>query len=205
MAGHIRCHRMDDEAPVISQEKTMKLITNRKTLALAATLACFGVTSAFAQETRIGQTPIIKNGLIITAAYLGPEHLAMAPMLPGMTATDADIHLETDIHTDKDDPQGLEPGLWMPYLTITYQITRKDSNWSTFGPAMPMIASDGYHYGNNVKLDGPGTYRLAVHVEPPSYHSFFRHTDKEIGVPEWWEPFNVSWDFKWPAPDKAGH
>ncbi|MBU6441562.1 MAG: iron transporter, partial [Betaproteobacteria bacterium] len=24
---------------------------------------------------------------------------------------------------------------------------------------------------------------------------FFRHMDKETGVPEWWAPFVKSWDF----------
>lgn len=177
----------------------MHPVSSRKVTALAASLACLIAIPAFAQETHIGRTPIVKNGLILTAAYLGPEHLAMAPMLPGMTDKDADIHLETDIHTDKNNPQGLDPGLWMPYLTITYQITKKGSDWSTFGPSMPMIASDGFHYGNNVKLDGPGSYRLAIHVEPPPYNGFYRHTDKEIGVAQWWTPFDVAWDFNWPA------
>jgi uncharacterized protein involved in high-affinity Fe2+ transport len=171
---------------------------NKKLALIACAAALFACTAASAQETRIATKPVQKDGLIITASYLGPEHLAMAPMLPGMHAP-ADIHLETDILADKDNPQGLQPGTWIPYLTITYQMKKKGSDWSTFGRYMPMIANDGMHYGNNVKMDGPGTYTLALHIEPPPYASFYRHTDKEIGVPEWWTPFNVSWTFDYPA------
>ena len=160
-----------------------------------AALIC---SPAWAQETKISHEPVQKNGLIISAAYLGSEHLAMAPMLPGMHAS-ADIHLETDIFADNDFKQGLQPGTWVSYLNITYRMTKKGSDWSTFGAYMPMAASDGFHYGNNVKLDGPGTYALTLHIEPPPYSGFMRHTDDEIGVPEWWDPFDVSWTFDWPA------
>ncbi len=169
---------------------------HQKLIALAVAAALLPLTSAYAQETRIASKPLVKDGLIITAAYLGPEHLAMAPMLPGMHRP-ADIHLETDIFADKDNKQGLQPGTWIPYLTITYMMKKEGSSWSTVGRYMPMIASDGMHYGNNVKLDGPGKYTLALHIEPPPYAGFFRHTDPEIGVAPWWDPFDVSWSFDW--------
>lgn len=171
---------------------------NRKLTLAAAAAALVFTGAASAQETAIGHKPILENGMIISAAYLGPEHLAMAPMMPGMDAP-ADIHLETDFHADKNNQQGLQPGAWIPYLNITYFIAKKGSAWHTFGPYMPMVASDGEHYGNNVKLDGPGEYTLELHVEPPPYSSFYRHTDKEIGVAKWWAPFNVSWTFDYPA------
>lgn len=169
---------------------------NKFILVALASLLATGTASA--QETAISRKPIQKDGLIISAAYLGPEHLAMAPMLPGMDAP-ADIHLETDIFADKDNAQGLQPGTWIPYLSITYQVVKKGSDWSTFGRYIPMVASDGMHYGNNVKMDGPGSYTLSLHIEPPPYVGFMRHTDKEIGVAEWWAPFNVSWTFDYPA------
>lgn len=173
--------------------------TKLAALALAALLPA---TAALAQETQISHQPVVKNGLIISAAYLGSEHGDMAPMLPGMQAP-LDIHLETDIFADKNNRQGLQPGTWLPYLNITYLIAKKGSAWHTFGPYMAMVASDGLHYGNNVKLDGPGEYTLELHIEPPPYSSFYRHTDKEIGVAQWWEPFNVSWSFEWPRKGSA--
>ena len=32
---------------------------------------------------------------------------------------------------------------------------------------MPMVANDGPHYGDNVKLAGPGKYTLKLSIEPP--------------------------------------
>ena len=64
---------------------------------------------------------------------------------------------------------------------------------------MPMSASDGPHYGNNVKLDGPGDYKITFIIENPEKQSYLLHVDKETGVTGrfWKEPLVVSWDFKW--------
>ena len=107
----------------------------------------------------------------------------MAPMLPGMDKGPFDAHLEVDIHADKDNKQGFNPGAWVPYLTVSYQIVKEGSDWSTFGTMMAMSANDGPHYGINVKFNGPGKYRISLKILPPPYNGFFRHTDKETGVP----------------------
>lgn len=177
----------------------MKKTTFRFTVALLGLLLAFPLLAA---EHRIGGEPLLKNGLIISAVYLQPVH--MAPMLPGMDAAAADVHLEADIHADKDNPQGFNPGSWMPYLTISYHITKKGSDWGAFGEFMPMVANDGPHYGANVKLDGPGKYHLTYRILPPPYAGFFRHTDKETGVAKWWKPFTVSWDFVYVGVGKKG-
>lgn len=62
---------------------------------------------------------------------------------------------------------------------------------------MPMVASDGPHYGDNVALNGAGKYKLTFAFTPPSGHSFMRHVDKETGVAAWWEPFELHYDFAW--------
>ncbi|HET7588487.1 MAG TPA: iron transporter [Gammaproteobacteria bacterium] len=169
---------------------------------MAAVLGLLLATPLFAAEHRIGGEPILKNGLIVSAVYLQPVH--MAPMLPGMDAGATDVHLEADIHADRDNPQGLSPGAWVPYLTITYHITKEGSDWGTFGRFMAMVANDGPHYGANVKLDGPGKYHLTYRILPPPYAGFFRHTDPETGVAEWWQPFSVSWDFVYVGVGKKG-
>lgn len=173
----------------------LKLVT---AIAIAALLP---FASAFAKEHAVSHKPIVKNGMIISAVYLQPVH--MAPMLPGMDQA-ADIHLEADIHADKGNKQGFQPGAWIPYLTITYHISKKDSDWETSGPFMAMVASDGPHYGNNVKLHGPGKYTLTFHIEPPPYAGFLRHTSKQTGVAPWWKPFSVSWTFAWAGNGKLG-
>ncbi len=58
-----------------------------------------------------------------------------------------------------------------------------------------MVADDGPHYGRNLKLAGPGKYHLAIKVNPPSFNGFYRHTDRETGVGQWWQPFVQEWDF----------
>ncbi|HET6726361.1 MAG TPA: iron transporter [Gammaproteobacteria bacterium] len=169
---------------------------------VAAALYTLLAAPGFAAEHRIGGEPILKNGLIISAVYLQPVH--MAPMLPGMDAAQTDVHLEADIHADKNNPQGFNPGAWMPYLSIDYKITKHGGDWTAFGHFMPMVANDGPHYGANVKLDGPGKYHLTYRILPPAYAGFFRHTDKETGVVEWWKPFTVSWEFVYVGVGKKG-
>jgi uncharacterized protein involved in high-affinity Fe2+ transport len=147
---------------------------------------------AFAAEHSMGN-PVVTDGLILHPVYLQPVH--MAPVLPGMDATKADAHLELDVHADKNNAQGFDPGAWVPYLQVTYEITKKGSDWSTFGTMKPMVANDGPHYGDNVKFDGPGKYTLRVRILPPPYQGFYRHTDKETGVAPWWAPIDKSWGF----------
>jgi uncharacterized protein involved in high-affinity Fe2+ transport len=156
---------------------------------------------AFAAEHSIGK-PIVKNGLILHAVYLQPVH--MAPVVPGLNHGKFDVHLEADIHADKNNRQGFSPGAWIPYLTVSYQVEKIGSHWSTFGTMMAMAANDGPHYGANVKLDGPGKYRLSLRLMPPSYNGFFHHTDKETGVARWWKPMIVSWKFTYVGVGKKG-
>jgi periplasmic iron binding protein len=166
-------------------------------VAVAALLLPLGARAA---EMPIGQ-PVVKNGMRIGAVYLQP--VVMAPMLPGMDAP-ADVHLEADIHAKKDNPNGFGPGDWIPYLGVTYRLEKLGTDWQAFGAFMAMTAQDGPHYGANVKLDGPGKYRLSLAITPPSYHGFFRHTDKETGVAQWWAPFAVNWEFAYIGTGKKG-
>ncbi|KAF4296450.1 iron transporter [Escherichia coli] len=65
------------------------------------------------------------------------------------------------------------------------------------GTFMPMVASDGPHYGANIKMMGVGNYKVTYHIEPPSKAGMHRHTDSETGVGRWWKPFDVSYEFKY--------
>ncbi len=167
-------------------------------LALGAILATASATIS-AGEQPIGD-PIEINGMEIAAIYLQP--VLMEPMMAGMNH--ADIHLEADIHAIKGNNNGFGEGEWMPYLDISYTITKKGSEWSTTGSFMPMVASDGPHYADNIKLDGPGKYHVKYHIKPPGYDGFFRHTDKETGVGAWWKPFDLEWDFPFVGVGKKG-
>jgi len=153
-----------------------------------------------AGEHPVGE-PVEKNGMEILAVYLQP--VLMEPVMPGMQHT-TDMHLEADIHALKGNNNGFGEGEWIPYLNISYTITKKGSDWSTTGSFMPMIASDGPHYADNIKLDGPGKYHLKYHIKPPGFEGFFRHTDKESGVGSWWAPFDLEWDFAFVGVGKKG-
>lgn len=159
---------------------------------LIAGIAIVAAGPAFAAEIGIGK-PIVMDGLILRPVYLQSVH--MAPSFPGLDQGNFDAHLELDIHADKNNPQGFEPGAWIPYLTVTYQLQKLGSDWSAFGMLTAMTANDGPHYGANVKFDGPGKYRLRFRIMPPPYAGFLRHTDGETGVAEWWTPIEKSWDF----------
>jgi periplasmic iron binding protein len=170
-----------------------------KTLLSAALLALFG-GAATAGEHPIGE-PVEKHGMEIAAVYLQPTK--MVPMLPGMMDP-TDIHLEADIHALKGNTNGFGEGAWMPYLQITYQISKVGSDWSTIGTFMPMVASDGPHYADNIKLNGAGKYKLSYHIAPPPVNGFYRHTDKETGVGKWWKPFDLAWEFSYLGAGKKG-
>lgn len=68
---------------------------------------------------------------------------------------------------------------------------------------MPMNASDGPHYGANVKFDeGVGVYDVKFEVSAPG-NDYLLHVDKETGVTGrfWTEPLVAEWtDFEWNGP-----
>jgi len=160
-----------------------------RTFFAAAAMAVFATAPAFAGEQPIGE-PIEKNGMEIAAVYL--QAVTMEPSHAGHAGTD--VHIEADIKAIKGNNNGFGEGEWVPYLDISYELTKKGSSFKKTGKLVPMVASDGPHYGDNVKMDGPGKYHVAYRIAPGA-HGFLRHTDKETGVGKWWEPFTVEWDF----------
>jgi len=168
-------------------------------LALAGLLAA---VPALAREYPIGK-PVKQNGMEISSVYLQP--IEMDP--PGMmrTAADSDIHLESDIKATAGNKNGFADGEWVPALAVRYELVKLDGNQKAEGPMMPMVANDGPHYGDNVKLSGPGKYRLTVFIAPPGPEQHFgRHVDKETGVGSWFKPFGVTQDFVFAGTGKKG-
>ena len=55
-------------------------------------------------------------------------------------------------------------------------------------------ASDGPHYGANVKLDKAGAYKLVLKIESPEKKGWMLHVDPETGVKGrfWTEPIEVT-------------
>lgn len=175
-----------------------------KALVTAGGLFIFSVGGALAIEYPIGE-PQYGGGLEVAAVYLQP--IEMDP--PGMmrAVAESDIHLEADIHALADNPNGFAEGEWMPYLVIDFELTKIDSNEVISGRLMPMVASDGPHYGDNVKLFGVGNYKLKFTVASPEADPmahFGRHTDKETGVAAWFEPFTTEYKFTYAGTGKKG-
>ncbi len=52
----------------------------------------------------------------------------------------------------------------MPYLTISYSTVNTDTGEKQDGTFMPMVASDGPHYGANIKMMGVGNYKVTYHI-----------------------------------------
>ncbi len=169
-------------------------------LALGAALAATGVS---AKEIPIG-APQTQAGMNIGAVYLQP--IEMEPEGIMRAARDSDVHLEADIKAAKGNSNGFAEGDWIPYLVVNYELTREGGPTQK-GAFMPMVANDGPHYGDNVKLSGPGKYRLKLVIEPPSANAhahFGRHVDKETGVGEWFKPVTVEFEFPYAGTGKKG-
>lgn len=172
---------------------------SKKLLLSAAVASMIAATSASAAETPAGET-VVMNGMQIAAVYLQP--VTMEPQGMMNAASKSDVHLEADIHAVKGNKNGFGAGEWIPYLTVGYKIENLDTGKSQAGTFMPMVASDGPHYGLNVKMLGVGNYKMTLHIDPPSKAGLLRHTDKETGVGRWFKPFDVSYDFKYVGVNK---
>lgn len=164
-------------------------------------------SSALAVEYPIG-VPEHREGMEIVAVYLQPIRMEPDGMMN--PAEKSDIHLEADIRALDINPNGFAEGEWIPYLHVKYELTREGSAERLSGDFMPMVASDGPHYGDNVKLLGKGKYHLKFTIYPPnapenpSGKHFGRHTDRQTGVRPWFKPFSVEYDFIFAGIGKRG-
>lgn len=178
-------------------------------LAVAAWLAAFFLSSSvLAVEYPVG-APQQRAGMEIAAVYLQP--IEMEPEGHMRPAKDADIHLEADIHAMSSNPNGFEEGAWIPFLLVKYEVAKlPEGKVVASGDFMAMVANDGPHYGDNVKLAGPGKYKVRYTVYPPNAaenkagHAFGRHTDRLTGVRPWFKPFTVEWEFVFAGIGKKG-
>ena len=175
-------------------------------LTVVAFLGALGVGAAAAKEVPIGPH-VIRNGVEVGAVYLQPIEMDPPDMM--RPAAQSDIHLEADIRAAKDNANGFAEGDWMPELQVRFEVTKLNGDAPTdqtaSGRMMPMVANDGPHYGDNVKLFGPGRYRLKLTVGPPGPGDHFgRHVDKETGVGPWFKPFELIQDFTFAGTGKKG-
>jgi uncharacterized protein involved in high-affinity Fe2+ transport len=159
----------------------------------AAAPAPGGDTAGF-EEFPIGDDQVV-GPLNIAGVYFQPVDMEPAG-LGGIPASQADMHLEADISAAEGNDLGYGVGDFVPNLTVRFT-AQKEGGKLIEGTFMPMSASDGPHYGNNVKLDGAGKYKITFIIENPEKQSYLLHVDKATGVTGrfWKEPITVSWDF----------
>lgn len=159
-------------------------------LGVAACGAIFGLASCGDDSSTTPTTPVAeedeedlgftevtifenvqKEFLNLNAVYFQP-----VDMTGGYKATDYDCHLELDVSALQND-FGYGTGDWVPYLTVEY-LVEKGSQEVAKGTFMPMAASDGPHYGQNIKLAGDGTYSVTFTIKFPDTTSVYLiHTD----------------------------
>lgn len=147
------------------------------------------------QEVPIGEESEV-NEMKIAAVYFQPVEMEPNENA-GLSQEEADIHLEADIHALKGNTTGFGFGEWIPYLTIQYELENLDNGKKIEGTFMPMLASDGPHYGSNIKMVGAGNYKLTYIITSPEKQGYLLHTDPETGVDGhfWQEPIEVEWEF----------
>lgn len=137
--------------------------------------------------------PLLRDGLEIVPRYAEGVTLDRTATPPNS------IHLEADVRAGAGETHGFREGAFIPYLSIAWSLTMDgNSTFKKAGLLYPMVSKEGPHYGGNAEMAGPGTYHLTLIVSPPSSHGMLRHTGKD-GVPEWWKPISVTWDFKYPS------
>lgn len=167
---------------------------SRMSVGLIALVVSFSANGAQAfTEYPIG-LPQVRYGMEIAAVYLQP--IKMDPPMSAEKEEKAHIHLEADIHASAQNPNGFGEGEWIPHLTVTYKLTNLENGKTVEGQMMPMVASDGPHYGDNVIMPGIGNYKVEYTIENPRKTGFGRHTDRASGVRPWFSTFTVEWEFK---------
>lgn len=151
----------------------------------------------------LNNTSTIPPQLSVGTVYLQPINMAPAGMM--RPRDKSDIHLEIDIHAKANlKSRGFAPGDWLPNANVSYTIqkigssspiqcgTDKSGKPLTTCHLMAMVASDGAHYGDNVKLDGPGFYVATFDAKTdPMNFGWHTDTDSKILGTEY-----VDWKFK---------
>ena len=128
----------------------------------------------------------------------------MEPAGNSLSKEEADCHIEADITaTDEGATLGYGVGDFVPWLNVKAYIQKKGSDKVQEIAFMPMNASDGPHYGANIKFEeGLGTYNVKFEISAPG-NDYLLHVDKETGVTGrfWTEPIIIEWqEFEWTGP-----
>jgi len=172
----------------------------------------FSAGVALAKEVPIGEPKVIREaGLEVAAVYLQAiemEPAAFEGRQLYLPREKSDVHLEADIHALKGNKQGFREDEWVPALIVRYTLRNLDTGQEQSGILHPMNASDGPHYGANLKMTGLGNYKLIFSIAPPDRVAadapVKQGFGRASGVASWWKPFQVEWTFQYFGPGKKG-
>lgn len=139
--------------------------------------------------------------LNVAGVYFQP--VDMEPAGAGLSAAASSFHIEADISALEND-LGFGVGDFVPYLRVEYEIIPNDGpkagKAAVSGTFMAMNATDGPHYGANVKLDKAGSYTVRFIIHSPEEQGYLLHVDALTGVKGrfWKEPLVAEWnDFQY--------
>ncbi|MDR1321943.1 MAG: iron transporter [Gracilibacteraceae bacterium] len=191
-------------------------------LILVTAVACSGAPSAAqtppaastppAEPAPPAETPAVAPGDVAgfeefpigDDIELGPLNVAgvyfqpvdMEPAGNSLPASESDMHMEADISALAANDLGYGAGDFVPYLTVSYELEDESGNILE-GNFMPMSASDGPHYGANIKFPAAGTYKVRFIISNPEAQGYLLHVDPTTGVDGrfWSEPLVAEWDF----------
>lgn len=136
------------------------------------------VVKEVVEEEDLGFTEVeIFSGVEREFLNLNAVYFQPVDMTGGYKAEDYDCHLELDVSALQNG-LGYGTGDWVPYLTVEYAVKKNDSDYTVSGTFMPMAASDGPHYGANIKMDGDGLYTVTFTVKFPDSSTYLIHTDE---------------------------
>jgi uncharacterized protein involved in high-affinity Fe2+ transport len=165
-------------------------------------MRCFWAFAAFVAVSLTsvpGQAAVIGGPLLRDGVEIVPSIVKGMDIDRAMVRSAQSVFLVADIRAAKDEPHGFAEHAFIPYLSVSYTLTKDDApTFKKAGLLYPVAAKSGPHYAAAAELAGQGTYHLTYIVSPPSAHGMLRRTDKAAGVPEWWKPITANWTFNYP-------
>ena len=155
--------------------------TAEATEAAEATDAVVATEAADDGAAGFQETPIFEDVELADLINLSAVYFQPVPMAPDYETIEGyAFHLEADISALENE-LGYGVGDWIPYLTVDYAITDENGEDVASGTFMPMSASDGPHYGANVKEIPDGTYSVTFTIHSPAENGYQIHSDSATG------------------------
>ncbi len=192
LTGFVSCQKSSEPvaaAPAPAEEKTE-----------AAAPAPSDEGAAGFEEFDLGD-PVVVGPLNVAGVYFQPS--VLEPAGNSLAQADADCHIEADISANEMGAKlGYGKGDFVPWLKVKCFVQKEGSDKVQEVAFMPMNASDGPHYGTNMKFEeGLGKYNIRFEIEAPG-NEYLLHVDAETGVEGrfWTEPLVAEWDFEWAGP-----